>query len=60
MSAHNTKLAADVVIVGGGFSGALCALHLSAAQPGLQISIVDRAPRLGPGWPMARVRRSIC
>ena len=49
MRKRDSRLAADVVIIGGGFSGALCALHLSAAQPDLQISIIERGPRLGPG-----------
>lgn len=49
MRTRNGKLATDVVIIGGGFSGALCALHLSAAHPDLQISIIERGPRLGPG-----------
>lgn len=49
MRKRDSKPAADVVIIGGGFSGALCALHLSAAQPDLQISIIERGPRLGPG-----------
>lgn len=49
MSARNSREAADVVIIGGGFSGALCALHLSATQPELLISIIERGQRLGPG-----------
>ena len=49
MQKRDSKLAADVVIIGGGFSGALCALHLSAAQMDLRISIIERGQRLGPG-----------
>lgn len=40
---------ASVVIVGGGLSGALCALHILAARPDLRVSIVERGERLGPG-----------
>lgn len=49
MRTRDSKPAADVAIIGGGFSGALCALHMSAAQPDLRISIIERGPRLGPG-----------
>lgn len=49
MRRPDTKAATDVVIIGGGFSGALCALHLASAQPALRISIVERGARLGPG-----------
>jgi len=40
---------ASIVIVGGGLSGTLCALHILAARPDLQVSIVERGERLGPG-----------
>lgn len=41
--------AASIVIVGGGLSGTLCALHILAARPDLQVRIVERNDRLGPG-----------
>jgi uncharacterized NAD(P)/FAD-binding protein YdhS len=40
---------ASIAIVGGGLSGALCALHINAARPDLQLRIVERSERLGPG-----------
>lgn len=50
MITHSTNASTDtVVVIGGGFSGTLCALHLAAARPDLRISIVERSARLGPG-----------
>jgi uncharacterized NAD(P)/FAD-binding protein YdhS len=40
---------ASVVIVGGGLSGTLCAIHILAARPDLHVRIVERSDRLGPG-----------
>jgi uncharacterized NAD(P)/FAD-binding protein YdhS len=39
----------DVVIVGGGFSGTMVAVHLARAQAGLRIALVDRGPAAGRG-----------
>ena len=39
----------DVVIVGGGFSGTMVAVHLARAQSGLRIALVDRGPAVGRG-----------
>lgn len=41
--------APTVVIVGGGFSGVLTAIHLLHATPDLRVSLVERAPRFGRG-----------
>lgn len=40
---------ASIVIVGGGLSGTLCALHVKAARPDLNVQIIERSKRLGPG-----------
>lgn len=40
---------ARIVIVGGGFTGALAAMHLALARPDLSISIVERERRVGRG-----------
>ncbi|HEY1789928.1 MAG TPA: FAD/NAD(P)-binding protein [Verrucomicrobiae bacterium] len=39
----------DVVIVGGGFSGAMVAVHLARAQADLRIALVDRGRAVGRG-----------
>lgn len=49
MKAPKGSIAADIVIMGGDFSCALCTLHLAATQPRRWISIAERRARLGPG-----------
>ena len=39
----------DVLIVGGGFSGTMVAVHLARAQSGLRIALVERAGAVGRG-----------
>lgn len=39
----------DVIIVGGGFSGTMVAVHLARAQRGLRVALVDRGPAAGRG-----------
>jgi uncharacterized NAD(P)/FAD-binding protein YdhS len=39
----------DVVIVGGGFSGTMVAVHLARAQSGLRIALVERGRSTGRG-----------
>ncbi|HTV41312.1 MAG TPA: FAD-dependent oxidoreductase [Candidatus Sulfotelmatobacter sp.] len=43
----------DVIIVGGGFSGTMVAVHLARAQSGLRIALVDRGPAIGVGRGLA-------
>src|SRR5215469_14685359 len=39
----------DVVIVGGGFSGTMVAVHLARAQSGLRIALMERGGAVGRG-----------
>jgi len=47
--ANKSEALYDVIIVGGGFSGTMAAVHLARAQCGLRIALVDRGPAAGRG-----------
>jgi uncharacterized NAD(P)/FAD-binding protein YdhS len=47
--ANKSEKQYDVVIVGGGFSGTMVAVHLARAQCGLRIALMDRSPSAGRG-----------
>ncbi len=40
---------ADVLVVGGGFSGLLTLLHLRRTSPDLSVAVIERSPRRWPG-----------
>src|SRR5271156_5805354 len=39
----------DVVIMGGGYSGTMVAVHLARAQRGLRVALIDRGKTFGRG-----------
>ncbi len=47
--ANKSEKQYDVIIVGGGFSGTMVAVHLARAQCGLRIALMDRGPAIGRG-----------
>ncbi len=49
MPRHESPPPLTVAIIGGGFSGSVLALKLAAADPGLDITLIERDRRLGRG-----------
>jgi len=47
MSADETPIEADVLLVGGGLASSLIALRLKASRPGLKILMLEREQRIG-------------
>ncbi len=46
---NSTKRAYHITIVGGGFSGAMVAVHLSRLAPRLRVLVIDKGGAYGPG-----------
>src|SRR5579884_3628342 len=40
---------ADVVIVGGGFCGLMCMVHVVRHEPDATVAVIERTPRQAPG-----------